>query len=93
MFQQKVDFIEPICQSIDSSLAQKLTFDTSGVTFYVTENNNYLIRRLKVYYKDNPDVDPYKIAFGLMPYRAASHNDAKLQYINGHFCNAYKFPH
>jgi len=48
---------------------------------------------LKVYYKDNPDVDPYKIAFGLMPYRAASHNDAKLQYINGHFCNAYKFPH
>ena len=39
MFQKMVDFTEPICQTIDSSLAQMLTFDTSGIELYVTENN------------------------------------------------------
>lgn len=95
MFQQMVDYTEPICQQIDSSLAQTLTFDTSGIELYVTENNpktlNSLIRRLKAFYKDNPDVDPYKMAYGLMPSQAASCPDAKQQYINGHFCYADKF--
>lgn len=95
MFQHMVDFTEPICQAIDSSLASMLTFDTSGIELYVTENNpktlNSLIRRLKAYYKDNPDVDPYKMAYGLMPSQAASCPDAKQQYINGHFCYADKF--
>lgn len=39
MFQQMVDHTEPICQMMDFSLAQMLTFDTSGVELYVTENN------------------------------------------------------
>lgn len=95
MFQQMVDYTEPICQQIDSSLAQILTFDTSGIELYVSENNpktlNSLIRRLKAYYKGNPDVDPYKMAYGLMPTQAASCPDAKQQYINGHFCYADKF--
>ena len=95
MFQKMVDFTEPICQAIDSSLAQMLTFDTSGIELYVSENNpktlNSLIKRLKAYYKDNPDVDPYKMAYGLMPSQAASCPDAKQQYINGHFCYADKF--
>lgn len=95
MFQRMVDYTEPICQQIDSSLAQTLTFDTSGIELYVTENNpktlNSLIRRLKAYYKDNPDIDPYKMAYGLMPSQAASCPDAKQQYINGHFCYADKF--
>ena len=95
MFQQMVDFTEPICQLIDSSLAQMLTFDTSGIELYVTENNpktlNSLIRKLKAYYKDNPDVDPYKVAYGLMPSQAAASPDAKQMYINGHFCYADKF--
>ena len=34
MFQQMVDYTEPICQQIDSSLAQILTFDTSGIELY-----------------------------------------------------------
>lgn len=38
MFQQMVDYTEPICQQIDSSLAKILTFDTSGIELYVTEN-------------------------------------------------------
>ena len=95
MFQRMVDFTEPICQAVDSSLAQMLTFDTSGIELYVTENNpktlNSLIRRLKAYYKDNPDVDPYKMAYSLMPLQAASCPDARQQYINGHFCYADKF--
>lgn len=95
MFYQLVDFTEPICQAIDSSLAQMLTFDTSGIELYVTENNpktlNCLIRKLKVFYKDNPKVDPYKMAYGLMPSQAAASPDAKQLYINGHFCYADKF--
>jgi Transposase domain (DUF772). len=95
MFQQMVDYTEPICQLIDSSLAQMLTFDTSGIELYVTENNpktlNVLIKKLKAFYKDNPDVDPHKMAYGLMPSQAASCKDAKQMYINGHFCYADKF--
>lgn len=72
-----------------------LTFDTSGIELYVTENNpktlNSLIRRFKAFYKDNPGVDPYKMAYGLMPSQAASCPDAKQQYINGRFCYADKF--
>lgn len=39
MFQRMVDFTEPICQPIDTSLAQMLTFDSSGIELNVTENN------------------------------------------------------
>ena len=81
--------------TVDASLATMLTFDTSGVELYVSANNiqtlNSLIRRLKAYYKNNPDVNPYKMAYGLMPSQAASCPDAKQQYINGHFCYADKF--
>ena len=95
MFQRMVDYTEPICQLIDSSLAQMLTFDTSGIELYVSENNpktlNALIKKLKAFYKDKPDVDPYKMAYGLMPTQAAICPDAKQMYINGHFCYADKF--
>lgn len=95
MFRQMVDFTEPICQLIDSSLANILTFDTSGIELFVSENNpktlNSLIKRLKAFYKDNPDVDPYKMAYGLMPSASVSSPDAKQMYINGHFCYADKF--
>lgn len=61
----------------------------------VTENNpkalNALIRKLKAFYKNTPEVDPYKMAYGLMPSQATSSPDAKQQYINGHFCYADKF--
>ena len=95
MFRQMVDFIEPICQLIDSSLAQILTFDTSGIELFVSENNpktlNSLIKKLKAFYKDKPDIDPYKMAYGLMPSVAASCSDTKQMYINQHFCYADKF--
>ncbi|ODR43434.1 hypothetical protein [Eisenbergiella tayi] len=79
----------------DASLAQILTFDTSGIELYVTENNpktlHSLIKKRKAYYKDMPDVNPYKMAYGLMPSQAAFCPDAKQIYINGHFCYADKF--
>lgn len=90
-----VDYTESICQLIDSSLGQMLTFDTSGIELYVTENNpktlNALIKKLKAYYKGIPDVDPYKVVYGLMPAQASSCPDAKQMYINWHFCYADKF--
>lgn len=95
MFQQMVDYTEPICQLIDSSLSQMLTFDTSGIELYVTKNNpktlNALIKKLKIFYKDKPDVDPYKMAYSLMPSQAVSCPNAKQMYINGHFCYTDKF--
>lgn len=95
MFEQMVDYTEPICRMIDSELAHILTFDTSGIELYVNENNpktfNALIRKLKSFYKDDSSVDPYKMAYGLMPPQAASCPDAKHMYINGHFCYADKF--
>lgn len=95
MFLQMIEYTEPICQQIDATLAKILTFDTSGIELYVTENNpktlNALIRKFKAYYRNKPDVDPYKLAYGLMPSQAASCPDAKQQYINGHFCYADKF--
>lgn len=95
MFRQMVDFTEPLCQLIDSALSQILTFDTSGIELFVTENNpktlNSLIKKLKAYYKNNTEVDPYKMAYGLMPSSASSSPDAKQMYINGHFCYADKF--
>jgi hypothetical protein len=72
-----------------------ITLDTSGIELYVKENNpkylNTLIRTLKTYYKDNPNVDPYKMAYGLMPSQAVASSNAKQMYINGHFCYADKF--
>ena len=86
MFNKLVDFTEPICKAVDSSLSDILAFDTSEIELYVAENNpkalNTLIRKLKVYYKDKPEVDPYKMAYGLMPSRAASSPDAKQHTID-----------
>ena len=72
-----------------------LTFDISSIELYVTENNpktlNELIKILKAFYNDKPDVNPYKMAYGLMPSQAATCPDAKHTYINRHFCYADKF--
>ena len=34
---------------------------------------------------------PYKAAYASMPTSASSNHEVKQQYINGHFCYAYKF--
>ena len=94
LFNYLVDYTEPICQAIDSLLASTIAFDTTGIEVYVTENNpktlNALVKRLKSTYKNKPGVDPYKMAYGLMPSSAEASADAKNMYINGHFCYAHK---
>jgi hypothetical protein len=94
-FYHLVDITEPLCREIDSNLASKIAFDTSGIEAYVTENNpkflNSIIRKLKRAYKNNPDVDVYKMAYGLMPSSASANKDVKQLFINGYFCYVYKF--
>lgn len=94
MFSCMVDYTEPICTAIDATLASTITFDTTGIELFVKENNpktlNSLIKKLKSFYKDKPEVDPYKMAYGLMPSQAESSSNAKQMYINGHFCYADK---
>lgn len=94
-FNHLVDVTEPLCRKIDSKLASTLVFDTSGIEAYVTENNpkflNSIIRKLKRVYKNNPDVDIYKMAYGLMPSCASANSEIKQLFINGYFCYVYKF--
>lgn len=70
-----MDVTEPICQKIDPTLA----YDTSGIEVFVTENSpkflNSIIKRLKAFYKNNPDVDVYKMAYGLMPSSASANSE------------------
>lgn len=98
LFHDLVDVTEPICQQIDSNLADMLTFDTSGIEAFVTENNpkyaNRIIKQLRAYKKNmkfDASYDPYKAAYGSMPSHATSNPAIKQLYINGHFCYVFKF--
>lgn len=49
---------------------------TSEIEFYVTENNpktlNAFFKKLKAYYKDIPDIDPYQRTYDLIPSQTVS---------------------
>lgn len=93
MFISLVDFTEPICQKIDSSLANILSYDTSAVESYVTENNpkhlNATIHKLKVFYRmngiDKSTDDIYKQAFRSLPKTASSDPSIRKMYANRSF--------
>ena len=95
-FDSLVDLTEPILQKIDVNKASMSVFDTTGLEAYVTENNpkyaNQKNRQLKAWAKSNglDSYDPYKAAYGSMPTHAAADPEIKQQYLNGHFCYAYK---
>jgi hypothetical protein len=98
VFERLVDVTEPICQEIDAAKADMTIFDSSGVEAWVTENNpkyaDRIIRQVKAYAKAknlDKSYDPYKVAYGSMPSCAHANPEIKQQYINGHFCYAYKF--
>lgn len=98
VFDNLVDITEPICHDIDGHLSSMLLFDTSGIEAYVTENNpkysNRIMKQLKSYAKAHhydSSYDPYKAAYSSMPTSASANPEVKQQYINGHFCYAYKF--
>ena len=95
-FDSLVDLTEPILQQIDADKASMAIFDTTGLEAYVAENNpkyaNQKIRQLKSWAKSRglDSFDPYKAAYGSMPTHASSNSEIKQQYLNGHFCYAYK---
>ena len=99
MFISLVDITEPICQAINPTLANMISYDTSSVEAYVSENNakyiNSCIRRLKSYFKtkgiQKSDDDIYKLAYSSMPKTASSHPSIRKMYSNGHFCYGRKF--
>ena len=88
VFDNLVDYTEPICQAIDSSKADMTIFDTSGIEAWVTENNpkyaNKIIKQLKAYAKANnfdSNYDPYKAAYGSMPSHSAANDQIKYKVI------------
>lgn len=96
-FDSLVDLTEPILKEIDAEKASMAVFDTTGLEAYVTENNpkyaNQKIRQLKAWAKVkglDHSYDPYKAAYGSMPAHASANEEIKQQYLNGHFCYAYK---
>lgn len=99
LFISLVDVTEPICQAINPSLANMISYDTSSVEAYVSENNakylNSCIKRLKSYFKamgiQKSDDDIYKQAYKSMPKTASADSSIRKMYSNGHFCYGRKF--
>jgi len=98
VFDRLVDVTEPICQAVDREKADMTIFDCSGIEAWVKENNpkfaNRIVKQLKAYAKSknlDKSFDPYKAAYGSMPSCAEANPEIKQQFINGHFCYAYKF--
>jgi len=94
LFEQLVEMTEPICRAMDPDLADDLIFDTTGLESYVAENNPKFfqtkLNQAKSLSKLNPNFDPYKGVYGLLPDCALANPNVKQQYINGHFCYAEK---
>ena len=70
---------------------QEFTNDLQ-VFFDYPKYANQKIRQLKAWAKAKglDSFDPYKAAYGSMPTHAAANDEIKQQYLNGHFCYAYK---
>lgn len=97
VFDHLVDLTEPICQQIDPELADMTIYDSTGIEAWVKENNpkylNSMIRGLTAFAKAKglgDSFDPHKAAYGRMPSHAEAEPEVKQQYVNGHFCYAYK---
>ena len=92
MFLNLVDITEPICRELDQKKSDYLLYDTTGVLANVKENNpkffNVKLNAAKALAKKNPEYDPYKGVYSLLPETAAANPFVKQQYINGHFCYA-----
>ena len=93
MFIKLVDVTEPICNEIDPYLTSILSYDTSAVESYVTENNpkylNSNINKLKTYYRFNRIAkstdDIYKQACKTLPKVASSDSSIRKMYANRSF--------
>jgi hypothetical protein len=94
MFDNLVEVTEPICREISAKKADYLIYDTTGVEATVAENNpKFLISKInqaKKAAKRNTKLNPYALAYSLLPETAAANPFVKQQHINGHFCYAHK---
>ena len=94
VFNNLVEMTEPICREIDSKKADYLIYDTTGIEVNVAENNpkfiNPILINTKRLAKDNPNLNAYAMAYSAMPETAESNPLVKQQYVNGHFCYAFK---
>ena len=94
LFYGLVEFTEPICREMDSKKSDYLIFDTTGIEPQVKENNpkflNTKLTQAKRFAKSHPEFDPYQGVYAFLPEEAEKAPMAKQQYINGHFCYAYK---
>lgn len=93
-FHSLVELTEPICQSINSELANILISDTTGFEAYVKENNpkffDSIFRQAKKISKGNKDFDAHAYACSNMPKESFANKDIKLSYMNGHYCYSLK---
>jgi len=94
MFLNLVEITEPICRELDPKKSDYLIYDTTGVEANVKENNpkflNTKLEQAKKIAKKNPEYDPYKGVYALLPETAEANPNVKQQHINGHFCYAQK---
>ncbi len=94
MFNNLVEITEPICRELDAKKADYFIYDPTGVEVAVAENNpkflNSKLQAAKKFASNNPAIDPHKLAYALLPDTAKANPFVKQQYINGHFCYAFK---
>ena len=94
MFDRLVELTEPICREIDAKKADYLIYDLTGIEAGVAENNpkflNGKINNAKKLARKNQEINPFSLAYSLMPETAEANPFVKQQYINGHFCYAFK---
>ena len=93
-FDRMVEITEPICREIDAKKADYLIYDTTGIEAKVAENNpkflNTKLNYAKKVAKKNPQINPYAFVYSLLPETSETNPFVKHQYVNGHFCYAYK---
>ena len=94
MFDNLVEITEPLCRELDAKKADYLIYDPTGIEVSVAENNpkflNSKLQSAKKLAAKNPALDPHKLAYAMLPETAQANPFAKQQYINGHFCYAFK---
>ncbi len=94
LFENLVEITDPICKEIDPKKSEYLIFDTTGIEPYVAENNpkflNTKLKSAKEIAKSDPEFDAYRGVYSMLPNEAKSSPEAKHQYINGHYCYAFK---
>lgn len=93
-FNNLVEITEPLCKEINNKLASIMIADTTGFEFYVKENNpkffDTILRNSKKFSKENPGFNAHSYACYKMPKASSINPDAKLSYINGHYCYSLK---